>query len=217
MKKETYFHPGTVASDAAVLLAETGLCAASPSSLLSPDECALLILDMQRYFLEADSHAFVPASRAIIDPINHLHAIFTARGRPVIITRHGNRETENTMMKRWWRDLVLPDQERAAISSRINTSECTLLEKGEYDAFYGTRLESLLRESGTRQVVITGVMTHLCCETTARSAFVHGFEVFFPADATATYTRSFHSASLLNLAHGFAHICFASDLCEALA
>ncbi|MES0360330.1 MAG: isochorismatase family protein, partial [Anaerolineales bacterium] len=49
----------------------------------------------------------------------------------------------------------------------------------------------------------SGVMTHLCCETTARSAFVRGFEVFFVIDGTATYNEDYHMATLLNLAHGF--------------
>jgi len=52
--------------------------------------------------------------------------------------------------------------------------------------------------------VVCGVMTHLCCETTAREAFVRGFEVFFPVDGTASYNQKFHEASLQNLAHGFA-------------
>ncbi|HDR06062.1 MAG TPA: isochorismatase family protein, partial [Candidatus Coatesbacteria bacterium] len=46
--------------------------------------------------------------------------------------------------------------------------------------------------------------TELCCETTARSAFVRDFDVFFPVDATAAYTEELHRASLLTLAHGFA-------------
>ena len=48
-------------------------------------------------------------------------------------------------------------------------------------------------------------MTHLCCETTARSAFVRGFDVFFLVDGTATYNIEFHMSSLLTLTHGFVH------------
>jgi len=47
-------------------------------------------------------------------------------------------------------------------------------------------------------------MTHLCCETTARSAFMSGFDVFFTVDGTATYNKTFHLSTLINLAHGFA-------------
>ncbi|MBN2417531.1 cysteine hydrolase [bacterium] len=196
---------------------DAGLAPASPAHLLDPGSCALLVLDMQRYFLEPESHAFVPSSPAIIDTVNRLKTLFIARGRPVIVTRHGNREQGNTMMRRWWRDTILLDQDRAAISPLLDAAGCTVLDKEEYDAFYRTPLETLLHDTGTRQIVVTGVMTHLCCETTARSGFVHGFEVFFPADATATFSARFHRASLINLAHGFAHICLAADLCEVLA
>ena len=61
-----------------------------------------------------------------------------------------------------------------------------------------------LQRKKVKQVVITGVLTHLCCETTARSAFMRGFEVFFTIDATATYNKDFHISTLLNLSHGFA-------------
>jgi isochorismate hydrolase len=75
--------------------------------------------------------------------------------------------------------------------------------KHQYDAFHKTDLHELLISHGIKQLAIAGVMTHLCCETTARSAFVQGYEVFFLVDGTATYNRAFHQASLQNIAHGF--------------
>jgi bifunctional isochorismate lyase / aryl carrier protein len=59
-------------------------------------------------------------------------------------------------------------------------------------------------------------MTHLCCETTARSAFTHGFEVFFTIDGTATYNERFHIATLLNLSHGFALAVLVEEVIEML-
>jgi len=53
-------------------------------------------------------------------------------------------------------------------------------------------------------VVITGVMTHLCCESTARDAFMRDLEVFFVIDATATDQEDLHMGSLRALADGFA-------------
>jgi isochorismate hydrolase len=90
------------------------------------------------------------------------------------------------------------------------------IRKTRYDAFFDTPLESLLNEEEIHQVVIGGLMTHLCCETTARSAFMRGFEVFFLVDGTATYTEDFHRASLLNLAHGFATPILVAEILEAL-
>jgi isochorismate hydrolase len=74
----------------------------------------------------------------------------------------------------------------------------------------------MLRASGVTQVVICGVMTHLCCESTARSAFMHGYEVFFPVDGTATYNLTYHRASLVNLAHGFASLYFVKDILDLM-
>jgi len=76
--------------------------------------------------------------------------------------------------------------------------------KTQYDAFYQSELEQQLTRAGVEQLVIGGVVTHLCCETTARSAFVRGYEVFFLIDGTATYSEAFHTGTLRNLGHGFA-------------
>ena len=62
----------------------------------------------------------------------------------------------------------------------------------------------MLGKLGVETVIVTGVMTHLCCETTAREAFVRGFNVVFPVDGTLTQNRLFHEATLRNLSHGFA-------------
>ena len=52
-----------------------------------------------------------------------------------------------------------------------------VIEKSTYDAFHGTDAEGILNEMGVKEVVIAGVMTHLCVETTARSSFVRDFDV----------------------------------------
>jgi len=59
-------------------------------------------------------------------------------------------------------------------------------------------------------------MTHLCCESSARSAFMRGFEVLFTIDGTATYREDFHRAAILNLAHGFAHPVLTGEIIKGL-
>jgi bifunctional isochorismate lyase/aryl carrier protein len=107
-------------------------------------------------------------------------------------------------MAKWWRDLIDPADPLSQIVQIFDTAHAWLIEKSQYDAFYETKLEDVLRGQGVEQVVICGVMTNLCCETTARSAFMRGFEVFFCVDGAATYNQDFHLATLRNLAHGFA-------------
>jgi len=119
-------------------------------------------------------------------------------------------------MASWWRELILPDEPLSQIVPELKSTQGNLIEKSQYDAFLNTGLEKLLKEKGIKQVVIGGVMTHLCCETTARSAFMRGFEVFFLVDGTATYNESFHQASLINLSHGFAEIKLVSEIMDSL-
>jgi nicotinamidase-related amidase len=61
-----------------------------------------------------------------------------------------------------------------------------LLEKPHYGGFYDTNLELLLRRQGIDTIIITGIHTHVCCETTAREAMVRDFRVFFLSDGTTT-------------------------------
>lgn len=61
-----------------------------------------------------------------------------------------------------------------------------LIEKNLPGSFTGTELESWLRQKGIDTVVISGYMTHMCCDTTARQAVHRGFNVEFMSDATGT-------------------------------
>ncbi|OMO94063.1 Isochorismatase-like protein [Corchorus capsularis] len=81
-----------------------------------------------------------------------------------------------------------------------------VVEKNTYSAFQNTGLREMLVERGLEEVIITGVMTNLCCETTARDAFVKGFRVFFSTDATATSEVELHEATLKNITCGFAYL-----------
>lgn len=166
--------------------------------------CALLVLDMQRYFFSESSHAFIPSAAAIVDGVDRLMMAFRARGLPVILTRHLNTPEDSGRMSVWWRGVLAESDPLSRLIEGWDAEGAVVLKKSQYDAFYGTPLLELLRERGVRQVVISGVMTHLCCETTARSGFVRGFDVFFAVDGTATYNEAFHRAALLNLSHGFA-------------
>ena len=205
MQKEPYFTSETIHAKAQSMLASVSEFRRKHENIrFHPERAALLVLDMQNYFLRADSHAFIPSAPAILPGIQSLIKVFNAHERPVIYTRHANTPEEAGPMAKWWQDLIRPDTAGSKIAAGLDVSQGKIVRKSQYDAFYGTSLEADLRASGVGQVVITGVMAHLCCETTARSAFTHGFEVFFTIDGTATYTEAFHLATLLNLSHGFA-------------
>ncbi len=202
--KEIYFTPHSLADKAVELCRPFASLRRRRLPSFSPGRSALLLLDMQDYFLEANSHAYVPSAQAIIPGIQALCQAYAAQELPIFFTRHTNDLANAACMATWWRDLLTPVHPLNGITPQLDISLGRVLEKSQYDAFYGTSLEEMLHGRQATQVVICGVMTHLCCETTARSAFVRGFEVFFTVDGTATYHEGFHRATLLNLAHGFA-------------
>jgi isochorismate hydrolase len=212
--KERYFTPASLEQVALEMMQTLG--ARRRAMPFRPERSALLILDMQAYFLDAASHAYVPSAEAILPSLQELARVFATRGRPVIYTQHLNTAQDAGMMARWWTDLITADHPSGAIVPAFDVSAGVVLQKTQYDAFYGTALEGILRQRAVTQVVTCGVMTHLCCETTARSAFVRGFEVFFPIDGTATYNRHFHLSSLRNLAHGFAAPVLMRDVLDAV-
>ncbi len=182
---------------------------------LKPAQAALLVMDMQGFFVEPDSHAFIPAARAILPNILKLQNVFLENNSPVFQTRHLNTVENAGRMGEWWSELMTADHPLNQITAALRDPRAVQLEKNQYDAFYDTDLLSLLRDREVSQLVITGVMAHLCCETTARSAFVRGFEVFFVVDGTATFNRDFHRATLLNLSHGFAVPLMSCDIMDA--
>ena len=183
-----------------------------PRQKLDLARSVLLVLDMQDFFLDANSHAYIPSAQDILPRLDALRETYATRGLPIVWTRHINTEADAANMSRWWRDIISAEHPLSGISSALDTSQGITIEKTQYDAFYETNLEEYLREREVEQIVITGVMTHLCCETTARSAFMRDFEVFFLIDGTATYNEDFHRATLQNLSHGFANLILSEDV-----
>ena len=213
MEKNNYFSSGTIRENSRRMYERLKKLGLIHSELkFNPANAALLVLDMQNYFFSSDSHAFIPSAPAIVSNISKLINFFKKRNRPIVFTKHQNDQENAGMMTIWWNDLLLPDTYMANLIEQMDESVGQVFKKERYDAFWKTPLREYLVSSGVVQLVICGVMTHLCCETTARSAFVQDFKVFFVIDGTATYTKELHEASLLTLSHGFAK----SILCEEI-
>ncbi|MDP8207501.1 MAG: isochorismatase family protein [Candidatus Electryonea clarkiae] len=210
--KEQYFSDENLAQVTQSLLQSACDKSHQRNLFLKPEKSALIVLDMQNYFLEPSSHAFIPSAPAIIGNIQKLVEIFISKSRPVIFTRHVNSGEDAGMMKKWWKDLLLISDPASEIIPQLIEYDADVIVKTQYDAFYNTELEEMLRNNGVEHIVICGVMTHLCCESTARSAFVRGFMVHFPLDGTATYNREFHLSTIRNLSHGFASILTVQDV-----
>jgi isochorismate hydrolase len=215
MKKEEYF---TRESIAATAVSMSGELPRNPRAApFAPANAALLVIDMQDYFLSPASHAFLPAAPAIIPTIRALVAAFDRVERPVFFTRHAGNAQDAGQMAVWWRELLTAGHRFGNIIAALPAPVDAIIEKNQYDAFFHTDLEPRLRQCGATQLVVTGVTTHLCCESTARSAFVRGFAVFMVIDGTATLNRELHVASLRGLALGCALPVLGADMAAMMA
>jgi nicotinamidase-related amidase len=175
------------------------------------EKTAILLIDMQQYF----HGLIVPILENVLSLID---ACRTAQVK-IVFTRHGVHDPQNDggMLTTWWDDLILYGSEAWELDKGLNPNSSDLIiDKNRYSAFQGTELNDWLRNNGVEDLIITGVMTNLCCETTARDAFGHDYRVFFVADATATINEELHLATLKNLAYGFSYIIDSQGLCSHL-
>ncbi|MGI2335914.1 MAG: cysteine hydrolase family protein [Dehalogenimonas sp.] len=170
---------------------------------------ALLVIDMQKFFLDPSSPSFTCGGLAIIPTVKRLVETFRQANRPVIFTRHVHHpdNIDSGIMKWWWEGMCIEDSPESEIDPRLAParSEKVVL-KHRYSAFYNTDLETILRCLKVEDLVITGLMTNMCCESTARDAYFRDYRVFFPADGNGSINEEMHLASLLNLAFGFAYV-----------
>lgn len=167
-----------------------------------PKTSLLLVIDVQNYF-SSMVNPILPQLLTTID-------LCRRSSIPVLFTRHNHKSpSDYGMLGEWWdNDLVLDGTVEAELMPEIRrlAGQNEVVEKNTYSAFENTGLQERLVEMGVKEVIVTGVMTNLCCETTAREAFVKGFRVFFSTDATATLDLELHEATLKNLAYGFAYL-----------
>jgi isochorismate hydrolase len=172
---------------------------------------AILVLDMQKVYIDPHSKSAIPSMGFIIPNIEKILSAYP--GNLTVFTRHLNDNENAKLMSKWWKTLL--KQDSSASELVFEKKEALVIEKSQYDAFYDTNLDEILRENLIEQVVIVGAMTNLCCESTARSAFARGYEVFFVADAMATRNYDLHMAALKNAAHGFARVVTTMDVLNA--
>lgn len=175
------------------------------------EKTALLVIDMQQYFRGL--------AEPILSNVISLIDVCRASGVKIFFTRHGHRDPEKDggMLSEWWEDVIYYGSAEWGLIRELKVNEKeTILDKNRYSAFFGTDLDEQLRVEGAEDLVICGVMTNCCCETTARDAFVRDYRVFFVADATATANKELHLASLKNLAYGFAYIVNTTHICQKL-
>ncbi len=186
---------------------------------LNKEKSALLIIDMQKFFLDPASPTFTSGGLAILPTLKQLIQAFREANRPVIYTCHVHHpgRIDAGIMGWWWEGMCVEGSTESNVHDDVapRPNEKVIF-KHRYSAFYNTDLETVLRCLKIEDLVITGIMTNLCCESTARDAYYRDYKVFFLADVTGSVSEEMHLASLLNLAFGFAFVTTAKEILQEL-
>jgi nicotinamidase-related amidase len=171
-----------------------------------PERTALINVDMQNCFVHGSPIA-APEGLVILERVNRLAAACRKAGilvihASIVVRRDGSNLGVLAEFSPPVREGILnKGSESAALhKGLIVDPHDILLEKPRFGAFHGTDLELILRKRGIDTVIISGVATNVCCETTAREAAVRDFHVFFLSDGTATAAMGDASAAELQKA-----------------
>jgi nicotinamidase-related amidase len=159
---------------------------------VTPKKLALVNVDLQNVFVEGFPVSS-PDGPAVIARVNKLAAACRKAGVLVVHTAHVTRADGSNVGVMG--EIIPPVREGmiakgsfpAALHKdlKIEAGD-VVLEKPRFGAFHGTDLELILRSRGIDSVIVTGIATNVCAETTAREANVRDFRVFFLSDGTAT-------------------------------
>ncbi len=184
---------------------------------IEPERTALVIIDMQRDFLEPGGFGAmlgndVDRLRRTIEPNRRLLAAWRAAGLLAIHTREGHRPdlADLSPAKKirgksttligdpgpMGRILIRGEPGHDIIPELAPLVGEPVIDKPGKGAFYATDLHAILRHRGITQLVVTGVTTEVCVNTTVREANDRGYECLVLDDCTGSYFPEFHTAGL---------------------
>ena len=201
---------------------------------LDPGSSALVVVDMQNDFVRVGAPLEVPDARATIPVQRRLVDAFRAAPRPVVFTRF-LAGPERTLM--WnWSPVIAPPTcccwpgFRRTYADAPEELDCTAVvdelaplpgepqvEKYGYNAFHRTNLTDILRSRRVDTVVLTGTVTQICVEDTARGAFHEGFQVVVVCDGVSSYDPELHQNTFRNVELKYGRVLTSDDVLAALA
>lgn len=167
---------------------------------VDPARAALLVHDMQRYFvrafeLERDGQPLPDAQINIaIANIRRLLDAAHAANIPVYYTAQPPRQNpaDRRLLTDFWGDGLQDDESAQILDELAPTEADTVLTKWRYSAFVRSPLEEQLKDLGRDQLIIGGIYAHIGCLTTALEAFMRDIQPFMVADALADFTEEEH-------------------------
>ena len=201
---------------------------------VDPKNAALLIVDVQNDFAAEGgmmdregndlsmSQGIIPRLQQLIDEAHEVDV-------PVIFIRN----VYNTDANWYLSDVWLEQAKRARQGSYVIHSVCApdswagdfykirptekdvIVTKHRFSAFQDTDLDLILRSRGIRTLIMTGIATNVCVESTARDGFFRDYYIVFTSDCTATYSKEDHEGTLNNIRRFFGEVVTADEVAGA--
>ena len=181
-----------------------------PFDVIDPRQTALVVIDMQNYFVKEGHQGEVPLAREIVPAINRLAAELRRRGGQVVWVRNSTTDTRESWSN-YHGYLQKPERTERRLQAmdvsgdgfhywHLNDirPEDAQITKKRYSAFIqgSSDIERHVRDRGIDTLLITGTATNVCCESSARDAMMLNFKVVMVADGLATHTDAEHNATL---------------------
>ncbi len=187
---------------------------------LDPSATALLVVDMQNYFVMEGQQGECPIAREIVPNINRLAATLRDAGGLVVwIKMLASEETRSSWSV--FHERLLPenrDRRLQALSEQGQgfplwsgldvAPQDEIVPKTRYSAFTpgASNTQALLQKRGIDTVLVTGVATNTCCESTARDAMALNFRTLMVADGCAAKSDDAHNATLCSFYNSFGDV-----------
>jgi nicotinamidase-related amidase len=195
---------------------------------IDPKKTAVVVVDVQNDFCHSDS----PLAKIGMDMtaaqemVPHLlQLVDSARGAGATIVWVKMVHSENTIspIAIEHRLRTRPGAQQICVEGTWGTELYRVeAEPGEpvvikhrYSAFVDTDLQLILRSKGITSLILTGVATNVCVESTARDAYMRDYYVTFVDDCSAAYDQAKHDATLRNMADHFGMVVKSEDIMEA--
>ena len=217
------------------VLSEINSKAMSTTQQSSPDwkNSALIVVDMQNDFVRKGAPLEVPTAIGTAAAQKALILAFRKHKLPVVYTKFLSHPHYYLLWE--WSPQCKPPTKccwkgHQRHYADINaTRDCTdiidelspspddiIIEKFGYGAFHGTPLADTLHSLGVTTLAITGTVTQICVEETAREAFHHGFRTTLVEDGVSSFAPDLHAATLKNFGMKFGWVARSERIIEGI-
>lgn len=177
---------------------------------------ALVVIDLQNYFMLPGMPVEVPTAREIVPNVNRLAAAVREAGGTVVwvqMTLEGQTGSWSVFFERAPQGTMAADLAPGTHAHALHAGldvrpEDRVVRKTRYSAFIqgSSDIDRLLRGREVDTVIIAGTLTNVCCESSARDAMMLNYRVVFTSDATAAPSDVEHNATLANILRCFGDV-----------